>query len=55
MVTLSIENINRTSPYKVIAAKGPNSVKFITQYGVKYIVGFDKTDVFIHLLNNKPA
>lgn len=45
MVTLSIENINRTSPYKVIAAKGLNSVKFITQYGVKYIVGFDKTDV----------
>lgn len=45
MVTLSIENINKTSPYKVIAASKRNAVKFMTDFGVKYIVGFDTSDL----------
>lgn len=45
MVSISPERINKTSPYKVAAARNEYSVKFTTDYGVSYVVGFEYTDI----------
>lgn len=45
MVIISPERINETSPYKVSAAKSENTVKFTTEFGVSYAVGFEYTDI----------
>lgn len=46
MVTLSVERINRTSPYKV-SEGSVGFVEFKTDSGVVYSVGFVPTDLFI--------
>lgn len=40
MYCLSIEQINRISPYKVEIASDGNSLLFHTRYGLVYEVGF---------------
>lgn len=45
MVKLSEERINAKSPYKVKTIRDGNSVIFTTETGIKYIVGFDYTDL----------
>lgn len=47
MVSLSVERINAVAPYKVTTARGENSVKFDTEYGVQYVVGFDSSDFLL--------
>lgn len=46
MVTLSVDRINAMSPYKVMAMTKTNYVTFITEHNVRYVVGFDLTEVF---------
>lgn len=41
MVTLSVERINSTSPYKVKQSVDEGFVEFITDVGVHYSAGFD--------------
>lgn len=48
MVTLSVDRINAMSPYKVMAMTKTNYVTFITEHNVRYVVGFDLTEVFTH-------
>lgn len=45
MVELSEERINAKSPYKVTKIRDGNSVTFTTDFGIKYIVGFDYMDL----------
>lgn len=46
MVTLSTDRINSISPYKVMAMEKANYVTFITDNNIRYVVGFDPTEVF---------
>lgn len=46
MVTLSVDKINLASPYKVVAMSKPNYVTFITDNNIRYVVGFDPTEIF---------
>lgn len=43
-MTLDIDKINSKSPYSVSATQDPNWVRFKTDYGVLYLVGFDMDD-----------
>lgn len=36
--------INKRAPYHVNATDANNNIDFVTDYGVQYIVGFDKDD-----------
>lgn len=47
---LSEEEINASSPYKVTKNGTENSVTFYTDYGVKYLVGFDEDDTSLTFL-----
>lgn len=45
MVNLSAERINLKSPYKVSATRHEGELRFITDYGVRYTVGFEFTEL----------
>lgn len=47
MVSLSVERINAVAPYQVTEARRENTVKFETDYGVQYFVGFDSSDFLL--------
>lgn len=42
---LDINQINTKSPYKVRAVPDSNFVSFITDYGVQYVMGFEKDNI----------
>lgn len=47
MVTLSVDRINASSPYRVFASVDEGFVEFTTDYGVRYSVGFYLTSGLI--------
>lgn len=52
MVTLlSVDRINISSPYKVAKASIANYVTFTTDFGVEYVVGFDKDDLSLGIVS----
>jgi len=44
MVTLSIDRINKAAPYNVEAMEKDGFYQFVTDYGVRYSIGFDLTE-----------
>lgn len=46
MVELSVEKINAASPYKVTKTSKTNYITFVTEHGIRYVVGFELTEVF---------
>jgi len=45
MVNISAERINKVAPYQVVEKDEPCYVYFTTDYGVKYRVGYEHTEV----------
>lgn len=47
MVSISIANINEAAPYSVRVSRLDGFVNFTTDFGVEYLVGFEKTDALL--------
>lgn len=43
-MNIDVSMINKRAPYHVNATDANNNIDFVTDYGVQYIVGFDKDD-----------
>ena len=43
-MNIDVSLINKRAPYHVNATDNINNLDFVTDYGVQYIVGFDKDD-----------
>lgn len=43
-MNIDVSMINKRAPYHVNAMDANNNIDFVTDYGVQYIVGFDKDD-----------
>lgn len=45
MNPLSLQTVNAISPYEVTMAVGPNTYRFVTDYGVEIAISFDLDDL----------
>ena len=43
-MNIDVSLINKRAPYRVNVTDNNNNLDFVTDYGVQYIVGFDKDD-----------